>query len=962
MAKSKGKKGARSPNPSLAPPPPASPPRSAHSPALSGASTAVPDDEDDDDHSDTFEDAVAAEDNADRAAHSDNAPPGDQDGEVDTHAGDEEGEPDTTIEHELDAGEPGATNGDAGGEDSLDGAGRPPDAASDGGDAADGAALALSEPSPRSSGAVAAASRPASMISNASSSSAAAAAGRRLQNRLSLSLSDDDEGASEAQRDDGDDDDDERSRHEGDDSLSDLPLGASPSAASTSKRPFSLSSEPETPTASSPPSSPSRTRTRPPAARRRSSLLASSLAASHDPTNVGRDQSASLTQAVWRQSMGLNASVSSAAEGLMDVQLDGRGSYDEDDEEEGGPLSTAQTPRAERTYHPNRLSGVFAPNGYGPTSPTSPSTRQRVHRRSLSDPSSSSLLSSIALDGVSASDDPSDPSTLSTTPPDTPGPPSSSYSRPASLAPAHPVRDRQASIATPHAADGFLAQRYSTTLSSLPVPAAEKRQSHQSTGIQKLQQEFERVRERERERGAEGAAAGGGQGAIDWDFWGRVMVDYEQVAREQPRELSRAIQRGIPPALRGMTWQLMAAAKDANLEFIYSELLKQSSPHEKSIARDLSRTFPKHAYFSDAGGVGQENLFNVVKAYSLYDEDVGYTQGLQFIVGPLLLNMPDEEAFCVLVRLMKAYDLRSHYTPNMPGLQLRLFQFDRLVEELVPSVFLHLLRQGVKSSMYASQWFLTLFGYRFPLELVSSVFDLVFAEGVEAVFRFAVALLKRNETHLLTLEFEDLIEFLKNGLFEVYAPDEDELEQDPNAQYKVHEFVREALQVRITPMMLDQFGEEWASLCAAQTAHTAELEALRKANLQLSLQVRQLETSLAQINQEHCELVKTVVAARLEREELEDELVKYKLAYADLSHLAASERATTSPLQLRRQSEMSIASSLDGAEQSPSSSVSGSGSAGGPLGGLGLGGRWFGGGSNGRASSSAMSASGSSGY
>jgi len=49
------------------------------------------------------------------------------------------------------------------------------------------------------------------------------------------------------------------------------------------------------------------------------------------------------------------------------------------------------------------------------------------------------------------------------------------------------------------------------------------------------------------------------------------------------------------------------------------------------------------------------------------------------------------------------------------------------------------------------------------------VFDLVFAEGVEAVFRFAVSLLRRNEAHLLTLEFEDLIDYLKNGLFEVYA-------------------------------------------------------------------------------------------------------------------------------------------------------------------------------------------------
>lgn len=156
-----------------------------------------------------------------------------------------------------------------------------------------------------------------------------------------------------------------------------------------------------------------------------------------------------------------------------------------------------------------------------------------------------------------------------------------------------------------------------------------------------------------------------------------------------------------------------SASKDQDLENIYAQLLKETSSHEKSISRDLGRTFPKLSYFQESrstGGVGQENLFNVVKAYSLYDPDVGYTQGLQFIVGPLLLNMPDEEAFCVLVRLMKSYDLRSHYTNDMPGLQLRLFQFDRLLEELLPGVFMHLLRQGVKSSMYASQWFLTLFG------------------------------------------------------------------------------------------------------------------------------------------------------------------------------------------------------------------------------------------------------------
>lgn len=53
----------------------------------------------------------------------------------------------------------------------------------------------------------------------------------------------------------------------------------------------------------------------------------------------------------------------------------------------------------------------------------------------------------------------------------------------------------------------------------------------------------------------------------------------------------------------------------------------------------------------------------------------------------------------------------------MPGLQLRLFQFDRLVEDLIPLLHVHFLRNGVKSSMYAGQWFLTLFSYRCVLLL-----------------------------------------------------------------------------------------------------------------------------------------------------------------------------------------------------------------------------------------------------
>lgn len=44
-------------------------------------------------------------------------------------------------------------------------------------------------------------------------------------------------------------------------------------------------------------------------------------------------------------------------------------------------------------------------------------------------------------------------------------------------------------------------------------------------------------------------------------------------------------------------------------------------------------------YFKEPGGEGQEMLFNVIKAYSLFDPQVGYCQGLHFVVGVLLLHV-----------------------------------------------------------------------------------------------------------------------------------------------------------------------------------------------------------------------------------------------------------------------------------------------------------------------------------
>jgi len=62
------------------------------------------------------------------------------------------------------------------------------------------------------------------------------------------------------------------------------------------------------------------------------------------------------------------------------------------------------------------------------------------------------------------------------------------------------------------------------------------------------------------------------------------------------------------------------------------------------------------------------------------------------------------------------------------------------------------------------------------------------------------------------------------------------------------------------------------------------MDTLRNHNRQLSAQINTLESSLAALNQEHVSILNELVRARLQNEELEGELVRYKLLYAEAVH------------------------------------------------------------------------------
>ncbi|KAL8382622.1 hypothetical protein RB595_006414 [Gaeumannomyces hyphopodioides] len=266
----------------------------------------------------------------------------------------------------------------------------------------------------------------------------------------------------------------------------------------------------------------------------------------------------------------------------------------------------------------------------------------------------------------------------------------------------------------------------------------------------------------------------------DLEFYAALVKDYEQTAARLPTLLSNKIRGGIPPPLRGVVWQSISGARDAALEEEFEQLSGQSSPFAGIIGKDLGRSFPGVDMFRDADGEGQRMLGRVLRCFSVYDPEIGYCQGLAFLVGPLLMHMPDKQAFCVLVRLMENYDLRSCFLPDLAGLHVRIYQFSQLLRANQPTLSAHLDDLQV-DPVYVSQWWLSCFAVTAPLPMLFRMYDVLFAEGVsETLMRVALSLMRKNQTRLLACsELEDVMQLLLSRAFwDCYGYNADEFVSD----------------------------------------------------------------------------------------------------------------------------------------------------------------------------------------
>ncbi|XP_042170736.1 LOW QUALITY PROTEIN: TBC1 domain family member 1-like [Oncorhynchus tshawytscha] len=313
-----------------------------------------------------------------------------------------------------------------------------------------------------------------------------------------------------------------------------------------------------------------------------------------------------------------------------------------------------------------------------------------------------------------------------------------------------------------------------------------------------------------------------------------------------------AVEQGVPRQYRGEVWKFLSEqfvlrqpvpVRSPSDNRPYKELLKQLTSQQHAILIDLG-PFRHHPYFQAQLGSGQLSLYNLLKAYSLLDPEVGYCQGLSFVAGVLLLHMGEEEAFNMLQFLMYHMGLRKQYRPDMMILQIQMYQLSRLLHDYHRDLYVHLEQHEIGPSLYAAPWFLTAFASHFPLGFVARVFDMLFLQGSEVIFKVSLSLLGSHKPLILQHDsLESIVDFIKTtlpnlGLVQMEKTINQVCEMDLSNQLQAYEVEYHVLQDELcdTPAHLNQ------------SQRTAQLErtnqSLRQQNLDL---LEELQVSQARV-------------------------------------------------------------------------------------------------------------------
>ncbi|VDM35092.1 unnamed protein product [Hydatigera taeniaeformis] len=207
--------------------------------------------------------------------------------------------------------------------------------------------------------------------------------------------------------------------------------------------------------------------------------------------------------------------------------------------------------------------------------------------------------------------------------------------------------------------------------------------------------------------------------------WNEILnSDFSLVPRARLKDLCR---QGIPDGMRHLVWEQLVKLGASMFQMdmdpqYYQSLVNKvndsqvDSSYRHQITLDLLRTFPNHIAFNRPEGFGVQKMQEVLQAFTIHNPDVGYCQGMNFIVGNATLFLDKEITFWLLVLIVEHYFPQNYFNEGLIAAQADQIILRDLISKYCPSIACAMQELEVDITTITLNWFIAAFVNSVPIE------------------------------------------------------------------------------------------------------------------------------------------------------------------------------------------------------------------------------------------------------
>ena len=157
-------------------------------------------------------------------------------------------------------------------------------------------------------------------------------------------------------------------------------------------------------------------------------------------------------------------------------------------------------------------------------------------------------------------------------------------------------------------------------------------------------------------------------------------------------------------------------------------------------------------------------LDNILTVVSFIRPEIGYCQGMNFIVGALINFINNEETcFWIFLHFIDNIGLKDLYLQNMPEYLIKLYQLNYFIKEYFPKMHHHLKTNRINLDIFFSKWILTIFSNFLTFETLYNVWDVFIIDKLKAIFKFSIIIASYMEEELINIDLHTYSSYVRNN-------------------------------------------------------------------------------------------------------------------------------------------------------------------------------------------------------